>query len=135
MDTLTKEERSHRMSLVRGKDTMPEKLVRCLVHRLGYRFRLHVRNVPGCPDLVFRSRSKVIFVHGCFWHQHKGCKKSRLPTTRTEYWIPKLKENRRRDIRIKNALTRQGWRYLVVWECEIKNEMKLTDRLRDFLVH
>jgi DNA mismatch endonuclease, patch repair protein len=133
MDHLTKAERSHRMSLIRGKNTTPELVVRSLVHRLGYRYRLHVRTIPGCPDLVFRSRSKVIFVHGCFWHQHANCSIGGMPKSRLEFWGSKFARNKARDIRVKRALTRQGWRYLVLWECETSDSEKLSMRIRDFL--
>ena len=133
MDTLTKEERSHRMTLIRGKDTKPEIIVRSLVHRLGFRFRLHVGSIPGRPDLAFTSRAKVLFVHGCFWHRHSKCPNSRMPKSRVDFWQAKLSQNKRRDIRVKHQLTRLGWRYLVVWECETKNPDLLGRRIRDFL--
>ena len=100
MDTLSKAQRSERMSRVRGKDTKPELLVRRLVHGMGYRYRLHRRDLPGTPDLVFPGRRKVIFVHGCFWHRHPdpACKLARLPKSRTDFWLPKLEGNRARDI-------------------------------------
>src|SRR6266699_3209467 len=99
MDTLTPVERSERMSRVRAKDTAPEITVRRAVHGLGYRYRLHARDLPGHPDLVFRKRHKVIFIHGCFWHRHENCKLSRLPKSRLEFWRPKLESNRQRDSR------------------------------------
>jgi len=107
-------------------------VVRHLVHSLGYRYRLHGRQLPGTPDLVFPSRKKVIFVHGCYWHLHR-CGKYRLPKTRRSFWMPKLEENRRRDIRNKSALTRMGWGYLVIWECEVKDREKLLSTIRRFL--
>lgn len=133
VDTLTKEERSLRMSLIRGKDTKPEKIVRSLVHQLGFRFRLHVRTVPGSPDLVFRSQSKVIFVHGCFWHRHDGCGKARIPKSRVEFWETKLNQNKARDSRVRRQLNRRGWRYMVIWECQVNRIMQLTKRIQDFL--
>lgn len=132
-DTLTKEERSKRMSLIRGRDTKPEMLVRRLVHALGYRYRLHCSDVPGKPDLVFRSRRKVIFVHGCFWHLHKGCANNRMPKSRLDFWKPKLEANRKRDIRNKARLSRTGWTYLVIWECETACAESLEERIREFL--
>lgn len=133
MDTLTREERSERMSRVRSQDSKPELAVRRLVHSLGYRYRLHGRHLPGNPDLVFTSRRKVIFVHGCFWHRHNGCKNTRLPKSRLGFWKPKLEENKRRDTRNKRKLTGLGWSYLVIWECEVKNTEKLTARIVAFL--
>ncbi len=132
MDTLTKAERSERMGRVRSKDTKPELRVRRLVHSLGYRFRLHGRDLPGTPDLVFPSRKKVIFVHGCFWHRHKGCPNSRWPKSKLDFWRPKLEANKQRDIKHKKQLTRQGWQYLIVWECEVTVD-NLEPRIVEFL--
>ena len=135
MDTLTPEERSERMSRVKGKGSRAELLVRSLVHRLGYRFRLHRPGLPGKPDLVFASRRKVIFVHGCFWHRHQspGCKLARLPKSRQEFWVPKLEGNRLRDESILEALGVLGWGALVLWECELRNPSFLENRIRTFL--
>lgn len=119
MDTLSKEQRSERMSRVRHKNTKPEIAVRRLVHSLGYRFRLHRSDLPGKPDLVFPSRRKVIFVHGCFWHRHGNCHLARMPKSRLDFWQAKLEANRTRDINHKRRLTRIGWKYLVVWECQL----------------
>lgn len=112
--------RSRQMALVKGKHTKPELIVRRLVHSLGYRFRLHRRDLPGVPDLVFPGRRKVIFVHGCFWHQHgdPSCWRSRLPKTRQEFWGPKLTGNVARDRRDLVALEVAGWQSLVIWECQ-----------------
>lgn len=134
-DTLTPEERSRRMSLVRAKDTKPEVRVRGLVHSLGYRYRLHVRKLPGCPDLVFPSRRKVIFVHGCFWHQHRCKMGNRMPKSRLDFWRPKLEGNKKRDARYRRELRRLGWRILVVWECQTHpNKLdKLAARIVMFL--
>jgi DNA mismatch endonuclease (patch repair protein) len=133
MDTLTPVERSRRMSLVRGKDTKPELLVRRLVHGMGYRYRLHVRDLPGNPDIVFPSRGKVIFVHGCFWHRHGTCKSTRWPKSRLDFWRPKLERNRLRDELNKGRLCRLGWGVLVVWECQLSKLPASTARLRAFL--
>jgi DNA mismatch endonuclease (patch repair protein) len=133
MDTLSREERSRQMSLVRGKDTRPEWIVRRLLHRLGYRYRLHDRSLPGTPDLVFRSRRQVIFVHGCFWHRHAGCARNRLPKTRVAFWRNKLEGNKLRDANHKRKLTRQGWSYIVVWECELSDPARVEMRLLRFL--
>lgn len=134
-DTLTKAERSHRMSLVRGKDTRPEIRIRHALHRLGYRYRLHVRSLPGTPDVVFASRKKVIFVHGCFWHRHAlaRCKLARLPKSRLAFWKNKLGGNRLRDEKNQHRLNRMGWRYLVVWECQLNNFQRVMDRITRFL--
>ncbi|WP_367398601.1 very short patch repair endonuclease [Sphingobium sp. OAS761] len=135
MDTLSPEQRTERMRLVRGKDTGPERTVRRLVHRLGFRYRLHDRSLPGSPDLVFRSRRKVIFVHGCFWHRHPdpACKLARLPKSRLDFWLPKLTANRERDDRVLEALREQGWQSLVVWECESRHIEQLVNKVRAFL--
>lgn len=135
MDTLTAEARGERMSRVRGKDTKPELLVRRLTHGMGYRFRLHKRDLPGRPDLVFPSRRKVIFVHGCYWHRHPDpeCKLARLPKSRLDFWLPKLEGNRQRDLRNIDELTRLGWGVLVLWECELRDVASLQLRIRAFL--
>ena len=133
MDTLTPEERSAQMARVKCKDTKPEMTVRRMVHALGGRYRLHDASLPGKPDLVFKSQRKVIFVHGCFWHRHKGCPRTRLPKSRVAFWAAKLEENRKRDIRTKRMLTRLGWRYLIVWECETEHPDTLRERLIEFL--
>lgn len=133
MDTLTPQQRSERMSRVRAKDTKPEMVVRRLVHAMGYRYRLHVAELPGRPDLVFPGRKAVIFVHGCFWHRHTGCKLARLPKSRLDFWLPKLEANRQRDTVVLRSLRRSGWRVLVVWECQTKQPEALTRRLRRFL--
>lgn len=121
------------MALVRAKDTRPEMAVRKLVWGLGYRYRLHRRDLPGCPDLVFSGRRKVIFVHGCFWHRHEGCALARLPKSRLDFWGPKLESNALRDRRNKRALARQGWKVLTVWECELKNMNRVIGMARRFL--
>lgn len=119
------------MSLVKGKDTKPEMVVRRLVHHLGFRYRLHVGNLPGKPDLVFVGLRKVIFVHGCFWHRHRGC--GRMPKSRLEFWKPKLEENRRRDLKNQRWLRKDGWRLCVIWECQLADMNRLEHRIREFL--
>jgi DNA mismatch endonuclease, patch repair protein len=123
------------MSRVRGRDTKPEMLVRRLTHGMGYRYRLHRRRLPGSPDLVFPSRMKVIFVHGCFWHQHldPGCKLARLPKSKLDFWGPKLETNRERDERNLVLLAELGWDVLVIWECQTKNREELQTRIGEFL--
>lgn len=135
-DTLSPAERSARMSRVRGKDTKPEWVIRRLVHQIGLRYRLHDSGLPGKPDLVFRSRRKVIFVHGCYWHRHPdaGCKLARLPKSRLDFWAPKLEANAQRDARHVAALEADGWQILVVWECEIRDTEHTRNKLRSFLI-
>lgn len=134
-DILTPAERSELMSRVRSKDTRPELLVRKLVHRMGYRFRLHARRLPGSPDLVFPRLRKVLFVHGCFWHQHPNplCRIARMPKSRQDYWRAKLDRNRCRDSRQQQALLDLGWRFLVVWECETQDLASLAEKIQMFL--
>lgn len=133
MDLLTPRQRSVVMSAVKGKNTGPELAVRKLVHGLGYRYRLHGKGLPGKPDLVFRCRGAIIFVHGCFWHRHPGCALARLPKSRNDFWEPKLTANRVRDLRNERALRALGWRVQVIWECQIANTERLEGRLRRFL--
>jgi len=134
MDRLKPELRSENMRRIRSKDTVPELIVRSLTHRMGYRYRLHVRNLPGKPDLVFRPRKKVIFVHGCFWHQHADCKEGRIPASKATYWKPKLLRNVKRDRSHLLELVSSGWKVLVIWECQIRDTDRLEKRLRKFLV-
>ncbi|MBI3608339.1 MAG: DNA mismatch endonuclease Vsr [Nitrospirae bacterium] len=131
-DPLTRAERSDRMSRIRNADTKPEMIVRRLIHGMGYRYRLHSKALPGNPDLVFASRNKVIFVHGCFWHQH-GCRQYRMPKTRRSFWEPKLARNKKRDATVRRKLNRLGWDYLTVWECQLKRTESLQKRVVRFL--
>ncbi|MDP9010488.1 MAG: very short patch repair endonuclease [Pseudomonadota bacterium] len=133
MDRLSPERRSALMARIRGKDTAPEMLVRGLVHSLGFRYRLHSKDLPGSPDLVFKGRKKAIFVHGCFWHRHR-CPRGTVPSTRMHFWLSKLEGNRLRDVRAQNELRRLGWSCLVVWECELKNLDRISARISRFLV-
>lgn len=135
MDTLSKEERSRLMGLVRSKDTQPEMRIRTLVHSLGYRYRLHVRDLPGCPDLVFPRFRCVILVHGCFWHQHDCSAGNRQPKTRVGFWRAKLAGNVARDEKSRRALRRLGWRVLTIWECETRSKSpeQLERRIVSFL--
>lgn len=121
------------MSRVRSKNTAPEMRVRRLVHGMGYRYRLHARDLPGTPDLVFRSRRKVILIHGCFWHMHEGCADVRLPRSRRRFWIRKLSGNRARDLRDQLLLHNSGWDVLVLWACQLHDEQELRSRIRAFL--
>lgn len=127
------EVRSRTMRAVKDRNTHPEMVVRRLVHSLGYRYRLHQRNLPGVPDLVFPSRRALIFVHGCFWHQHDCPRGARIPKTRRDYWVPKLLKNQERDARNQKRLQEMGWRTLVIWECETVDRSHLAKRLRSFL--
>lgn len=133
MDNLTRTQRSGAMRRVRSKDTTPEILVRSLVHTLGFRFRLNRRDLPGSPDLVLPRLHSVIFVHGCFWHQHNCARGARLPKSNQAYWLPKLRRNVERDRRSIRALRKQGWRVLVVWECQTRDIDRLRARLTRFL--
>jgi DNA mismatch endonuclease (patch repair protein) len=135
MDTLTPEQRSERMGRVKGKGSAAELLVRRLVHGMGYRYRLHGKNLPGKPDLVFAGRRKVIFVHGCFWHRHPdpNCALARLPKSRQDFWIPKLEGNRNRDLRNLTNLESLGWAALELWECELRDSTFLANKIRTFL--
>lgn len=121
------------MKRITSKNTKPEMLVRSVAHGLGYRYRLHGKELPGKPDLVFRSRKSIIFVHGCFWHQHTGCPEGRLPKSRNQYWIPKLNRNIERDQIHLDSLRALGWRVLTIWECELKDTSTVASRIRRFL--
>lgn len=124
---------SFRMKRVKRRHTAPEIVVRRLLFSKGYRYRLHRKNLPGEPDVVFPGRRKVIFVHGCFWHGHQGCERATLPKTRTTYWRDKIQRNRDRDAWATMALKRLGWYVYIVWECEIKSPISLERRLKCFL--
>jgi DNA mismatch endonuclease, patch repair protein len=133
VDVLTQKQRSFNMAQIRAKGTKPEMIVRKLVHRLGFRFRLHRRDLPGIPDLVFPSQKKAIFVHGCFWHMHK-CKYGKVtPQTNKEFWQTKRQGNVARDKRNQKALKKLGWKILIVWECQLKDLPKLKSNLTNFL--
>lgn len=131
-DTRTKEQRRRIMQAVKRKDTGPEMAVRRLLHSAGFRYRLHVKGLPGSPDLVFPARRKAIFVHGCYWHGH-GCKKGRLPKSGLDYWGQKIEANRQRDARKEAELRDAGWDVLTVWQCEIADKATLETRLWSFL--
>ena len=119
MDRLTAEQRSWNMSRVRSRDTKPEKLVRSMLHRMGYRFSLRRKDLPGRPDIVLPYHKTVVFVHGCFWHQHSGCPKAKKPDSHSEFWDEKLRSNERRDKFTGKALRHAGWRVIVIWECQL----------------
>ena len=119
MDKITPAERSANMRQITSKGSAPERAVRSLVHKLGYRYRLHRADLPGKPDIVLPRLRSVIFVHGCFWHQHAACREGRIPASRPEYWVPKLSKNVSRDKERLSELQELGWRSLVIWECEV----------------
>ncbi len=130
MDRYTREKRSALMSQVRGRDTRPEVFVRSLLHRMGFRFRLHRKDLPGRPDIVLPKYRTVVFVHGCFWHQHPGCPKATRPQTNTRFWKTKFAKNVERDAENERALKGLEWNVLIVWECELKDVDALSARLR-----
>ncbi|WP_018425763.1 very short patch repair endonuclease [Hoeflea sp. 108] len=132
-DHLTATQRSAQMARIRRANTRPERIVRGLLHSLGYRFRIQLKGVPGRPDVAFPGRRKAIFIHGCFWHGHAHCTAWRLPKTRTEFWDNKIQTNRMRDERLLAAAMTAGWACLVIWECEMKDQRILANRLADFL--
>jgi DNA mismatch endonuclease (patch repair protein) len=131
-DTRTVEVRSKIMASVGQKNTGPEMVVRRLLHRLGYRYRLHAKELPGRPDIVFRPRRKAIYLHGCFWHGH-GCSKGKLPKSKLEYWGPKISRNAKRDKENVSEVRKLGWDVMVIWQCELGNEAELQGRLESFL--
>ncbi|MHB8448274.1 MAG: very short patch repair endonuclease [Rudaea sp.] len=132
MDRLSSARRSWLMSRIKGANTKPELGVRSLLHRLGFRFRLHRRDLPGTPDIVLPGRSAVVLVHGCFWHGHR-CKRTKMPKSRRRYWSEKIAGNRVRDARKRRCLRALGWKVVVVWECELKKPVELADKLRKAL--
>ena len=134
MDVLTREQRSYCMSRIRAKDTKPEIIVRRLTHAMGFRYRLHDASLPGKPDLVFRGRKKVIFIHGCYWHRH-NCKLGRAtPKSNTSFWVQKFHENKARDKNVSCRLKALGWKALVIWECQtLRRIPSLALRIRNFL--
>ena len=132
MDTLSAEQRSERMSRIRGRNSAPELRLRRLVHGLGYRYRLYGK-LPGKPDLVFAGKKKVIFMHGCFWHRHEGCILARLPKSKVEFWIEKLEANKLRDQRNIERLEALGWSALTIWECQMSDMDDVERRVTEFL--
>ena len=134
MDRISPQRRSWNMSRIKGSNTVPELAVRSMLHRLGLRFRLNRRDLPGSPDIVLPKHRTVVFVHGCFWHRHAGCQFAYVPKTRTDFWQDKFAANSSRDRRAAQALRRLGWRVMTIWECEIKNEVKLRGRIRRYFL-
>lgn len=129
LNKLTSQHRSWNMSRIRSKDTWPELIVRSLLHWMGYRFRLYRKDLPGRPDIVLPKYKTVIFVHGCFWHQHKGCKRCTTPSTHQSYWLPKLQRNVQNDRKNRKKIKALGWQSIIVWECEVKNIEKLAKKI------
>jgi len=134
MDTLSKERRSWNMGRIRGKNTEPELIVRSLLHRLGFRFRLHRRDLIGNPDVVLPKYKAVIFVHGCFWHRHSKCRLAYNPKSNQRFWHQKFKSNIARDLLVRAELKRLGWRIMVVWECEVPDLPSLRSKIKRFLL-
>jgi DNA mismatch endonuclease (patch repair protein) len=128
-DTVSPDKRSWIMSRVPSQDTKTEIKVRSLLHKLGYRFRLHDKKLPGHPDIALKKYRTAIFVHGCFWHQHPGCKKSKAPLSNVDFWLSKFERNVRRDKKNIDELSGIGWKAIIVWECELKDVVKLSKRL------
>lgn len=134
-DTLSKEERSRVMAKVKSRDTKPEKKVRSLLFSLGFRFRLCQKNLPGKPDIVLKKYKTVIFVHGCFWHGHENCKNARIPKSNVEFWKNKIERNKQRFAEVSRQLRAQGWKVVVIWECETKNMTILKKFLLENILH
>ncbi|NWB98313.1 DNA mismatch endonuclease Vsr [Pseudomonas gingeri] len=132
-DVVTPEHRSRIMSRIKGKNTKPEMVVRSVCHEMGFRYRLHRKDLPGTPDLVFPKHRLCIFVHGCFWHRHPGCKYAYTPKSRLEFWLPKLAKNVDRDVKAQQALKALGWRVAVIWECHTKNRDALQAEIQQAL--
>lgn len=132
-DRLSPEARSRNMSRIRSGDTGPERVVRRMLFSLGYRFRLHRRDLPGTPDIVFVSRKKIIFVHGCFWHGHSHCRRAAQPSSNVKFWAEKIAKNKSRDKAAVAALKRGRWRVCVIWQCELARPMAVESKLREFL--
>ncbi len=130
MDVFSADQRSKIMSRVKGRNTRPELIVRRLLHAMGYRFRLHAADLPGKPDIVLPRHGKIVQVHGCFWHGHKGCSRATRPQSNVEFWAQKIDGNKVRDARTERQLRRLGWSVLTVWECQTKGVEKLERRLR-----
>ena len=134
-DRISEERRSYNMRRIKSSNTAVELAVRRMIHGMGYRYRLHDRALPGTPDIVFRRRRKVIFVHGCFWHQHPAanCLDSRVPKSNTGYWGPKLARTQQRDAANQQTLSESGWKFLIVWECELRDAAALSARIKEYL--
>lgn len=134
MDKFSKAKRAEIMRAVKGKNTLPELQVRRLLHSMGFRFRLHRRDMPGCPDIVLPKHKICLFVHGCFWHQHPGCKRAALPSSNFDFWSSKFKKNVIRDKENIKKLNDLGWKVVIIWECETKNPQELMLRVKSILM-
>lgn len=132
-DVFSKEKRSEIMSRIGGKNTKPEEVVRSLLHKMGYRFRLHASGLPGKPDIVLPRYQKAVFVNGCFWHGHKSCKRSALPESNRAFWAEKIAKNMERDKRFRKKLNKMGWSVLTIWACQIRDEEKVVRKLERFM--
>lgn len=133
MDNLSPAQRSKVMGRIRSIDTKPEMEVRRLIYLMGYRYRLHQKDLPGTPDIVFRLRRKIILVHGCFWHRHENCRLARVPKSNEEFWKSKFESNCLRDLRNMDLLEKERWKVLVVWQCELRDLQRLKARMKEFL--
>jgi len=133
VDIVSRQKRSEMMSRIRGQDTAPEIAVRSMLHRMGYRFRLHRRDLPGRPDVVLNRFRMAVFVHGCFWHRHRGCRLAYMPKTRKRFWLEKFKKNIERDRKVQRELRRLGWKVVVIWECKTAEKEKLRNLLKNRL--
>jgi len=133
MDRISKEHRSWNMSRIRSRNTKPERMVRSLLHRMGYRFTLHRKDLPGKPDIVLPKYKAVIFVHGCFWHRHEGCKYAYFPKTKQKFWATKFKSNVERDRNVMKQLKEKDWQILIIWECELSDTESIIKTLEAYL--
>ncbi|MBN2285805.1 MAG: DNA mismatch endonuclease Vsr [Tissierellales bacterium] len=131
MDRISKKHRSWNMSRIRSKNTKPEIIVRSILHRNGYRFRLHKKDLPGKPDIVLPKFNTVVFVHGCFWHRHENCSDATTPKTSTDFWQKKFEDNVKRDKRNIKALQEAGWKVIIIWECEIGNPTNVLQKIEE----
>jgi len=132
MDNISTNKRSWNMSRIKSRNTGPERKVRSILHAFGYRFRLHSGKLPGSPDIVLPKYKTTIFVHGCFWHRHGGCKSAYIPKSRTEFWMNKFRENTQRDLRSQEALKHMGWNVFIIWECQTKNINNLAEIITQY---
>lgn len=134
MDNISSSRRSENMRKIKSKNTKPEMIVRKLIYSYGYRYRLHSTNLPGKPDLLFNKKKKVIFINGCFWHSHnQNCKFTHIPLSNQNYWLPKLERTKQRDLENQNKLKKLGYKFLIIWECELENQEALSEKIKIFL--
>jgi DNA mismatch endonuclease (patch repair protein) len=134
MDTLTKQQRSRCMGRIKSKNTLPEVVVRKILTQLGIKYRLHVKKLPGTPDIVISRIKTIFFINGCFWHQHEGCKRQSIPKTNLNYWVPKLEKNISRQKESIETLEKAGWKVVIIWECEIKNYSIIYSKIRSLIL-